>query len=103
MVSRLKEAGFHTVSVSKVLGPLEKITMLAATACASIIERVKRRRDTSIDHKEPVDAFITLFKWGNRLYAAFVWLDALMVPRALSTVLLLKAKKITNEKLFKGI
>jgi len=103
MMIRLTESGLHPVSISKVLGPLEKITMLAVTACASIIERLKSRRDSSIDHKEPADAFITLFKWGNRLFAAFVWLDALMMPRALSTVLLIKAKKITNEKVFKGI
>jgi len=93
MVNRLRESGLHPVSVSKVLGPLEKLTTLAVTACASIIERLKKRRDSSMDYKEPAEAFITLFKWGNRLYAAFVWLDALMMPRALSTVLLIKAKK----------
>lgn len=96
MVVRLRESGFHPVSVSKVLGPLEKITMLAVTACASVVERLRRRRNSSIDYKEPGDVLTTLFKWGNRFYAAFIWLDALMMPRALSTVLLIKAKK-SNE------
>lgn len=97
MVTRLKESGFETVSVGKVLGPLEKITTLAVTACASIAEKLKRRRDSSADYREPADAFITLFKWGNRVYAALVWLDALIMPRALSTDLLIKARKIPNE------
>lgn len=97
MVTRLKESGFYPVSVGKVLGPLEKITTLAVTACASIAEKLKRRRNYSVDYREPADAFITLFKWGNRVYAAFVWLDALIMPRALSTVLLIKARKIPNE------
>jgi hypothetical protein len=34
-----------------------------------------------------------LFRWSNKLYAVFAWLDAKIMPRALSTVLLIKAVK----------
>jgi hypothetical protein len=30
----------------------------------------------------------------NKFYAVLAWLDAMLMPRALSTVLLIKAKKI---------
>jgi len=37
--------------------------------------------------------FTFIFKWLNRLYASFAWLDASVMPRALSSVLLIKAVK----------
>ena len=36
-------------------------------------------------------SMISLFEWINRLYAGVAWTDALIVPRALSAVLLIKA------------
>ncbi len=92
MVSLLKEAGFYPVYIRKVLGPLEKITMLIVTTCASIFQEFTRKR-----HRKKTRAELRwlagLFKWCNKLYAGLAWLDAMIMPRALSTVLLIKAKK----------
>ncbi|MEN6376273.1 MAG: class I SAM-dependent methyltransferase [Smithella sp.] len=92
IISLLKEAGFYPVYIRKVLGPLEKITMLLVTGCASIFQeftRKKRAKETQLQ----LNSIAGLFKWCNRLYAVFAWIDALIMPRALSTVLLIKAKK----------
>jgi ubiquinone/menaquinone biosynthesis C-methylase UbiE len=93
MISLLNEAGFYLEYVRKVLGPLEKITMLAVTICTSGLERLKRKNDIKEKQKNPGSVIVKLFQWGNKLYAGIAWLDALIMPRALSTVLLIKAKK----------
>ena len=95
MIARLEEVGFHPIFIRKVLGPLEKITMLTVTICASVLQEFTRKRHgkgKEIQIK-PSNIIINLFKWSNRLYAGFAWIDALIMPRALSTVLLIKAKK----------
>ena len=93
MISLLDEAGFHTEYVRKVLGPLEKITMWAVTICASGLESLKKKGAVKEKQKNPGTAVVKLFQWGNKLYAGIAWLDAFIMPRALSTVLLIKAKK----------
>lgn len=93
MISLLDEAGFHTEYVRKVLGPLEKITMWAVTICASGLERWKGKGDVEEKQKNPSGVVVKLFQWGNKLYAGIAWLDALIMPRVLSAVLLIKAKK----------
>jgi len=91
MASRLKEAGLHPVFVRKVLGPLEKITMLMVTACISMRQGVGGKERTSEQPSKPAGILICFFKWANRLFAGLAWIDALIVPRALSAVLLIKA------------
>ncbi|MDD4357663.1 MAG: class I SAM-dependent methyltransferase [Smithellaceae bacterium] len=93
MISLLAEAGFQTEYVRKVLGPLEKITMWAVTICASGLESWKAKGDVKKKQKNPGGATVKLFQWGNKLYAGIAWLDALIMPRSLSAVLLIKAKK----------
>jgi ubiquinone/menaquinone biosynthesis C-methylase UbiE len=93
MISRLEEAGFYPVDVRKVLGPLEKLTMLPVTIGASVWQTLNQKGRLKRTQVPPPDLLISLFKWSNRLYAGLAWLDALMMPRALSTVLLIKAKK----------
>ncbi|MDO9559055.1 MAG: class I SAM-dependent methyltransferase [Syntrophales bacterium] len=91
MESRLQEAGLYPVYVRKVLGPLEKITMLMVTVCITILQGLGGR-ERSRDHQaKPFGAMISLFKWANRLYAGFAWIDAFIMPRTLSAVLLIKA------------
>jgi ubiquinone/menaquinone biosynthesis C-methylase UbiE len=91
MTSRLKEAGLHPVYVRKVLGPLEKITMLMVTACISMLQGGDGKERTSEQPSKPAGIMIGFFKWANRLFAGLAWIDALIVPRALSAVLLIKA------------
>jgi len=46
MISRLEEVGFHPVDVRKVLGPLEKLTMLFVTVCASVLQNLNSKQHT---------------------------------------------------------
>lgn len=94
MISRLEAAGFRLVDVQKVLGPLEKLTMLLVTACASGWQNFNQKRRFKKTQAPPPDFLIALFKGLNKFYAVLAWLDAMLMPRALSTVLLIKAKKI---------
>jgi ubiquinone/menaquinone biosynthesis C-methylase UbiE len=91
MASRLKDAGLHPVFVRKVLGPLEKITMLMVTVCISMLQGVGGKKRTSEQPSKPSGMLIFFFKWANSLFAGLAWIDALIVPRALSAVLLIKA------------
>jgi len=93
MVRLLDRAGFTPVSIRKVLGPLEKITMWSVTLCASALEKMKGGKSGKRKRPAPSDAFVGLFKWLNRFYAGLAWLDARLMPRSLSTVILIKAKK----------
>ncbi len=93
MVSRMKEAGFLLVSIQKVLGPLEKLTMLCATICASAWQKMTKKKDPGKIQKPFPKTLAIIFKQVNRLYVCLAWLDARIFPRALSTVLMIKAQK----------
>ena len=91
IVSRLKEAGLHPVVVRKVLGPLEKITMILVTGCIAILQGSGGKERTGGPQSRPAGILISLFKWASRVYAGLAWIDAVIMPRALSAVLLIKA------------
>lgn len=93
MVDRLEKAGLKPVSVRKVLGPLEKVTMCCAVVCFSILRKWKSTGCSTAGSPPLRSVTATLFKWGNRAFAYAAWLDAFIVPRCLSTVLLIKAVK----------
>jgi len=91
MKERLKGAGFRPVSVQKILGPLEKVTMCFAVLCFSIFQKLKPQ-NVKVPRKSLIATlFTSIFKWANLYYAIFVWLDARIMPRALSTVLLINS------------
>jgi len=96
MISLMSQTGFEPVCISKVLGPLEKITTWGVTYWASLLERMNYRAHIEAILKYLPVLGVGLFKWVNRFYAGLVWLDAQVMPRALSTVLLIKAKKINS-------
>jgi SAM-dependent methyltransferase len=91
MEQLLIEVGFDPLLIQKVLGPLEKMTMLMITVCVSTLQGVAGKERTSGKPSKPAGVLVGFFKWANRLFAGIAWIDALIVPRALSTVLLLKA------------
>lgn len=93
MASRLQEAGLHPHFVRKVLGPLEKVTMIIVTGCIAILQGVEGKERMHSRQSKPAGAMIRLFKWTNRVYAFFARIDAWIMPRALSAVLLIKAEK----------
>ena len=97
MTDRLKDAGFKPITIQKVLGPLEKITMCFAVLCFSIIQKLKPQKIKVPRTPLIANLFSSIFKWGNRYYAMLAWLDARIMPRSVSTVLLINS--ILPEKL----
>lgn len=94
MKDRLTNAGFRPVNIHKVLGPLEKITMCFVVYCFSLIQRLKSEKITKTNTTSGLmNIFGQFFKWANRFYILPVWLDAKIMPRSLSAVLLIKAEK----------
>lgn len=92
MVGHLEHDGLEPAEIRKVLGPLEKGTMVAAVSLLLLLRRVrgkKERGETCIPGK--INRF--LFKWCNRLYCLPAWLDARIFPRRLAAVLLIRAVK----------
>ncbi|MBU4582311.1 MAG: methyltransferase domain-containing protein, partial [Proteobacteria bacterium] len=91
METNLAEAGLKTVKIQKVLGPLEKITMLLVIALISVFGRFRKgKRDCGQGASSSV-FLVTVFRWLNRLYCVPIWLDARLSPRCLSSVILLRA------------
>jgi len=93
MKMNLEDAGLKTVEIQKVLGPLEKITMLSAISLIQLFDRFQiGKRDDKLGKRAPSSGFlVTFFVWLNRLYCIPVWLDARLAPRCLSSVLLIVA------------
>jgi SAM-dependent methyltransferase len=96
MIERLNLAGLEPISIQKVLGPLEKVTMSATVFCYDMMQRFNRDKKTKVIGKKPLTSMkgiVFLFKWANRIYMALAWLDARIWPRWLSTVLLINSIK----------
>jgi SAM-dependent methyltransferase len=95
MEANLMEAGLKTAEIQKILGPLEKITMLSVISLIPFFDLYRKgTRDAKHGQSAASSGVVaTLFGWLNRLYCVPVWLDALMAPRCLSSVLLIRAIK----------
>jgi SAM-dependent methyltransferase len=93
MKDRLTDAGFRPINMHKVLGPLEKITMSFVVYCFSLIQKIRSKKTTQTNTSGLMNIFSQFFKWANRFYMSLVWLDAKIMPRFLSAVLLIKAEK----------
>lgn len=93
MKTRLREAGLNPFYIQKVLGPLEKLTMCFVVFCFSLIMKYEPQKVKQVPNHRFLNIFASLFKWANRFYAGVVWLDAMIMPLALSTVVLIKAEK----------
>lgn len=96
MEHRLKAAGFRPMVIQKVLGPLEKVTMCFVVFCFSVLQNRKPREIKNARKTKRINIFVPFFNWLNRLYMGPVWLDAMIMPRALSAVLLIDS--ILSEK-----
>jgi SAM-dependent methyltransferase len=93
MEDRLRAAGFNPISIQKILGPLEKVTMWPVVYCFSLMQRYKPDRSKVSGLSNRMSIVAPLFKWVNVFYAGLVWLDAKIMPRSLATVLLIRAEK----------
>ena len=91
--SRLRVSGLVPVQLQKVLGPLEKATMIFVVFFFTIIQKHRPGKHTVKNDR--VFPFITLFafifKWMNLFYKGYVWLDAKIMPRSFSSVILIKS------------
>ena len=93
--NKLKEYGLIPISIKKILGPLEKATMCVVVICFSMIQKLrpqesKTKKIEKIQNNKLMKLISFLFKWANLFYMWFVWLDAKIIPRNFSTVLLMK-------------
>jgi SAM-dependent methyltransferase len=96
MTKRLNMAGLKPLDIQKVLGPLEKVTMMLAVFCYERLHKFidsKNEKDTDAKALPFASGLAFLFKWANRIFMLFAWLDARMWPRRLSTVLLINSIK----------
>ena len=95
MENKLKEYGLKPISVKKILGPLEKLTMCIVVICFSMIQKLrpqesKTEKTEKVQNNRFMKLISFLFKWANLFYMWFVWLDAIIMPRNFSTVLLME-------------
>jgi ubiquinone/menaquinone biosynthesis C-methylase UbiE len=98
MVDRLKTAGLRPVVIQKVLGPLEKATMCFVIFWFSALQKRKSRKIKKARKISWMDAFLPFFYWLNRLYMGLIWLDAMIMPRSLSTVLFINSVLSDNSE-----
>lgn len=93
MKALLRETGLTPIYAQKVLGPLEKLTMCFVVFCFAIIKKYLSKKETYPRDSKLMNILAPFFKWGNQFYMGFVWLDAMIMPLTLSTVVLMKAEK----------
>jgi ubiquinone/menaquinone biosynthesis C-methylase UbiE len=89
MESLLREAGFTVECVRKLLGPFEKLAMLAATWLFS--KKEAKRTDRRARPIPP--SLVSLFVGLNAIASAIAKIDARIAPERLATVLLVTACK----------
>jgi len=96
MVDRLKTAGLKPVVIRKVLGSLEKVTMCFVIFWFSVLQKRKLRKIKKTRKIKQVDTFVPFFYALNRMYMMLIWLEAMIMPRSLSTVLFITSIKSDN-------
>ena len=97
MENILIQCGLEPISLKKILGPLEKVTMCLVIGCISLFHAFERQKEpTDRVHKsfasKQFKGLTLIFKWANQCYAVLAWFDAMIMPRALATVLLINSK-----------
>lgn len=89
----LEGSGLRPLHFTKVLGPLEKVLMMSTIAVVEIAQRSSAKTSSNGSPSRAVLLFEPLFRWVNRVLAVLVALDARVMPRAVATCLLIKARK----------
>lgn len=93
---KLNLAGLSPRRLEKVLGPLEKISMITAISLITLTGRVKRPRSLPAITSVPAWIYVPLFQWCNRIFSLFALLDAKIMPRSMSAVILIEAERINK-------
>lgn len=94
METRLRTAGLEPAAVQKILGPLEKLTMMGAIFCVEMLGQGRGRAASGASPSWIVRyAVAPVFRWANLLFACVAWLDARLAPSRFAAVLLIIAEK----------
>ncbi len=93
MLDILETSGLRDLSVGKVLGPLEKITMWSVVTLLSLFSFAGQSSTAAGSRLHPPAALVKIFEVLNRLYAGLARLDARIVPTRLAMVLVAVAEK----------
>lgn len=93
MQTLLGKTGLTVVLVQKVLGPLEKVTMIIVTTCIQGLQKLHLIKMKHQNKMGFLRIFIPIYKLINRFYSVIVRLDSRIMPLKLASVLLIKAIK----------
>lgn len=96
MEDRLREVGLNPVDIQKILGPLEKVTMMLVTSAISRFQRTGDDKKKNGKRTTMGRMSLPAFKWLNRLYCLLVRFDNWAAPRSLSAVLLIRSVKLAK-------
>ena len=90
---KLQSAGLEPVVIRKVLGPMEKITMIpVAYIFSNIAKHRAGSRSVRVSKRRWLIGLVApLFKWLNFLYMGLAWLDARIMPQSLAAVILIES------------
>ncbi len=93
LIAKLQSAGLEPVVVDRILGPLEKLTMIPVIYVFAMLKARKTgaNPDETMRHRALMKGLVWVFKWLNLIWEKFVWLDAKIMPQSLATVILVKA------------
>ena len=97
MTEKLSQGGLTLRSTTKVLGPLEKLTMWPTVMGFSILQRLTGHQDARPSGGGFARRIAPLFKWLNLAYSVLARIDAKIMPRALATVILFEAEKTVQD------
>jgi SAM-dependent methyltransferase len=91
--NRLRSSGLDPVQTQKVLGPLEKVTMILVVFLFTLIHKNKADQNSTEKGRDFrfMALFAYIFEWGNLFYKGYVWLDDMIMPRSFSSVILIKS------------
>jgi len=93
MVTSLANAGLHPVMIRKVLGPFDKVTTLCIVSVILLCRGVREKRWANCQLPR-IHILVTPFVWlANMICAWLAYVDAKIMPRALTSVLFIRAKK----------
>lgn len=94
MEEKLRRTGFEITRITKVLGPLEKITMMAVIFFVSRISSQNKEGGQTGETGFFLRRVIApVFRMFNLLYLVPVWIDARIFPRKMASVILIAAQK----------
>ena len=93
LIAKLLSAGLEPVMVDRVLGPLEKLTMIPVVYVFAMFknQRTGANSTGNLNNWGLMKGLAGVFKWLNLIWEKIVWLDAKIMPQSLATVILVKS------------